>query len=403
MSSAADIRSLLSPSALGGSSSWSAAPGRTTVITFGGGLPDPETFPIDDLARAAETALREDQWALQYGGLYGYEELRGFLAERTRETDGVALDVEQIVLTSGSAHALSLACFAFLAPRDVVIVEAPTFAGSLRAIRSYGADLAVVPIDEQGLDVDNLEDLLERLAERERRPKLLYTIPNFHNPTGVTMSLRRREKLADLAARYRLLIAEDDAYGDLRYEGAPLPSLLSLDETGLVLKLGSFSKIAAAGLRLGWAAGDADAIAALTSVRHDMGTSAFIARTVYQFAKDGRLAKHVEGLIEHYRRKRDAMLDALDEHCAGYASWQRPEGGFFVWLTLPRGMTTRKLGAYAADEDIGFVPGSAFYNANGGERSLRLAFSHLPLEDIERGIAGLGRALRRCAEESPSR
>ncbi len=403
MSSAVDIRTLLSPSALGGSSSWSAAPGRTTAITFGGGLPDPETFPIDDLARAAETALREDQWALQYGGLYGYEDLRGLLAERTRETDGVALDIEQIVLTSGSAHALSLACFAFLAPRDVVIVEAPTFAGSLRAIRSYGADLAVVPIDEHGLDVDNLEELLERLLERERRPKLLYTIPNFHNPTGVTMPLRRREKLADLAARYRFLIAEDDAYGDLRYEGAPLPSLLSLDETGLVLKLGSFSKIAAAGLRLGWAAGDADAIAALTSVRHDMGTSAFIARTVYQFAKDRRLAKHVEGLIEHYRRKRDAMLDALDEHCAGYASWRRPEGGFFVWLTLPRGMTTRKLGAYAADEGVGFVPGSAFYNANGGERSLRLAFSHLPIEDVERGIAGLGRALRRCAEESPVR
>ena len=403
MSSAVDIRSLLSPSALGGSSSWSAAPGRTTAITFGGGLPDPETFPIDDLARAAETALREDQWALQYGGLYGYEELRGLLAERTRETDGVALDLEQIVLTSGSAHALSLACFAFLAPRDVVIVEAPTFAGSLRAIRSYGADLAVVPIDEDGLDVDNLEELLERLAERDRQPKLLYTIPNFHNPTGVTMSLRRREKLAGLAARYRFIVAEDDAYGDLRYEGASLPSLLSLDETGLVLKLGSFSKIAAAGLRLGWAAGDAEAVAALTSVRHDMGTSAFIARTVYHFAKGGRLATHVEGLIDHYRRKRDATLDALDEHCAGYASWRRPEGGFFVWLTLPRGMTTRKLGAYAADEDVGFVPGSAFYNANGGERSLRLAFSHLPLEDIERGIAGLGRALRRCAEEAPAR
>ena len=401
--SAADIRSLLSPSAQAGSSSWSAAPGRTTGIIFGGGLPDPETFPIDELARAAETALREDQWALQYGGVYGYEGLRGLLIEKIQDSDGVPLELEQIVLTSGSAQALSLACFAFLAPRDVVIVEAPTFAGSLRAIRSYGADLAVVPIDEHGLDVDNLEDLLERLTERERRPKLLYTIPNFHNPTGVTMSLRRRERLAALAARYRFVIVEDDAYGDLRYEGAPLPSLLSLDEAGLVVKMGSFSKIAAAGLRLGWAAGDAEAIAALTSVRHDMGTSAFIARTVYHFAKDGRLATHVEGLIEHYRRKRDAMLDALDEHCAGHASWRRPEGGFFVWLTLPHGVTARKLGAHAADEGVGFVAGGAFYDANGGERSLRLAFSHLPLGDIERGVAGLGRALRRCSEESRSR
>ena len=403
MSSAPDIRSLLSPSARAGSSSWSAAPGRTTAITFGGGLPDPDTFPIDDLARAAEIALREDQWALQYGGLYGYEGLRDLLIERIRASDGVALELEQVALTSGSAQALSLACFAFLAPRDIVIVEEPTFAGSLRAVRSYGADLAVVPIDEHGLDVDNLEELLKRLDERERRPKLLYTIPNFHNPTGVTMSLPRREKLVALAARYRFVIVEDDAYGDLRYDGAPLPSLLSLDEAGLVVKLGSFSKIAAAGLRLGWAAGDAEAIAALTSVRHDMGTSAFIARTVYHFAKDGRLAGHVKGLIGHYRRKRDAMLDALDEHCAGYASWQRPEGGFFVWLTLPRGVTTRKLGAYAADEGVGFVPGGAFYNANGGERSLRLAFSHLPLGDIERGVAGLGRALRRCVEESRSR
>ena len=401
--SAADIRSLLSPSAQAGSSSWSAAPGRTTGIIFGGGLPDPETFPIDELVRAAETALREDQWALQYGGVYGYEGLRGLLIEKIQDSDGVPLELEQIVLTSGSAQALSLACFAFLAPRDVVIVEAPTFAGSLRAIRSYGADLAVVPVDEHGLDVDNLEDLLERLAERERRPKLLYTIPNFHNPTGVTLSLRRRERLTALAARYRFVIVEDDAYGDLRYDGAPLPSLLSLDEAGLVVKMGSFSKIAAPGLRLGWAAGDAEAIAALTSVRHDMGTSAFIARTVYHFAKDGRLATHVEGLIEHYRRKRDAMLDALDEHCAGYASWRRPDGGFFVWLTLPRGVTARKLGAHAADEGVGFVAGGAFYDANGGERSLRLAFSHLPLDDIERGVAALGRALRRCAEESRSR
>ena len=168
--SAADIRSLLSPSAQAGTSSWSAAPGRTTGIIFGGGLPDPETFPIDELVRAAETALREDQWALQYGGVYGYEGLRGLLIEKVQDSDGVPLELEQIVLTSGSAQALSLACFAFLAPRDVVIVEAPTFAGSLRAIRSYGADLAVVPVDEHGLDVDNLEDLLERLAERERRP-----------------------------------------------------------------------------------------------------------------------------------------------------------------------------------------------------------------------------------------
>ncbi|MEE9285841.1 MAG: PLP-dependent aminotransferase family protein [Dehalococcoidia bacterium] len=390
-----DVRSLLTRAAGLGPSSWAAAPGRPMAISFGGGLPDPATFPIDDLVADVGTVLRRDgAAALQYGGLVGYDGLREYIADRTGRADGRAIDAGNVVLTTGSAHALSLACFAFVEPGDTVLIEAPTFAGSLRAIRSYGGRLVPVSVDEAGLSVDDLEEKLASLKAEGRRPKLLYTIPNFHNPAGVTLVEDRRRRLVQLAQEWHFLIAEDDAYGELRYDGDPLPSLFALDDSGLVLKLGSFSKVLAAGLRMGWAVGHPEVVGAMTSVRHDMGVSPLVARTIAEFATD-KLGPHIQRLIEHYRRKRDAMVAALGEHCAPWVRFTTPEGGFFLWLELAPEVDPDALAQAAADEDVGYVPGTSFYADGGGRRNLRLAFSFVPSDDIERGIAGLGRALAR--------
>lgn len=394
-----DIKSLLAPAAASGGSAWAAASGGPAAISFGGGLPDPETFPIEELRAAADQVLRQDgKAALQYGGLMGFEGLRQLLAERHQRADGRAISPEQVTLTSGSSHAISLACFAFAAPGDTVLVEAPTFAGSLRAIRSYGARIESAPVDGQGIVVEHLEKTLKRLHAAKRRPKLLYTIPDFHNPAGVTLGLERRKRLVELAQRWGFLVLEDAAYGDLRYDGEPLPSLFALDGSGAVLKLGSFSKIMAAGFRLGWAAGHPDAIAALNAVRHDMGVSAFGARTVAGYAAGGRLGRHIQRLRVHYRAKRDRMASALGEHCAPYVRYAVPEGGFFIWLELAQGVDPDRLARAAAEESVGYVPGTAFFANGEGRRNVRLAFSFAPLDDIDRGIEQLGRALARSAQ-----
>ena len=390
-----DIRSLMTGAAGAAPSSWAAAPGRQVAISFGGGLPDPATFPIEELIADVATVLRRDgDSALQYGGLVGYDGLRESIAERSRRADGRAVDGGNVVLTTGSAHALSLACFAFVSAGDTVLIEAPTFAGSLRAIRSYGGRLVTVSVDERGMSVDDLEEKLAALKAEGRRPKLLYTIPNFHNPAGVTMSLERRRRLVRLAQEWQFLIVEDDAYGDLRYDGEPLPSLFALDDSGLVLKLGSFSKILAAGLRMGWAIGDPEVVGALTSVRHDMGVSPMVARTIAEFSKV-RLEPHIQRLIAHYRGKRDRMVAALGERCAPWVRFTTPEGGFFLWLELAPEVDPDALAQATADEDVGYVPGTSFFADGDGRRNLRLAFSFVPSDDIERGIAGLGRALSR--------
>ncbi len=391
-----DLKALMTPAAQGGSS-WGAVQGRPVAISFGGGLPDPASLPIADLAAAADRVLRRDgAAALQYGGLYGFEGLRDLLAAKVRADDGREVQREQIVLTSGSAHAISLACFAFVNPGDTVLIEAPSFAGSIRAIRSYGARLVSVPVDAHGLVADALESTLRDLKAKGVRPKLLYTIPNFHNPAGVTLTMERRRRVVALAADAGTLVLEDDAYGDLRYDGEPIPSLLSLDQYGAVIKLGSFSKILAPGLRMGWAVGQQEAVAAMVSVRHDMGVSPFLARTIGEYVGAGKLGPHIQGLVSLYRRKRDLMLALLGEHCGGRLRWTVPEGGFFTWVELAEGIDPDRLLNAAGDEGISYVPGPAFFADAGGRRHLRLAFSYASEPQIEQGIAALGRALEKA-------
>lgn len=371
---------------------------RKPAISFGGGIPDPASFPLAELQAAAAEVLGEEGLdALEYGGPYGYDGLRELLAVQARAR-GEAVQKDQVLLTIGSSQALSITCFALLDPGDAVIIEAPSFAGSIRAIRSYGVELVALPLDEQGIDLSTLDRRLRELSGRGVRAKLLYTIANFHNPAGITMTASRRRGLLELAQRWGFLVVEDDAYGDLRYDGAPEPTLVSLDRTGSVMKMGTFSKTLAPGLRLGWALGSRDLIANLASARQDMGVSPVLARLVARYMDGGRLDAHVREVIPIYRAKRDAMLTSLSKHCARFATWTRPEGGFFVWLTLKDGVDPERLSTAAADEGVWYVGGQAFFTDGSGWDNVRLAFSQASLEDIEVGIAALGRALARAAD-----
>ncbi len=397
-----DFTKVLSESArLTGPLPWGPPAARPARISFGGGIPDPEHVPVAQLLRASQRALAHDGGsALTYGGLYGYERLRDILVDKVRSDDGVSLERDQVVITNGSSQAIALVCGAFVRRGDTVFVEAPTFAGSLRAFQSFGATIVAVPLDEQGMRLDVLERELARVQASGGTPKAVYTIANFNNPSGLSLSAERRKRLLKVAENAGVLVVEDDAYGDLRYEGVRPPSLLSIDAQGLAIKLGTFSKVVAAGLRIGWAVGHPDAIAAMTSVRHDMGVSPWLTRTLAEWLSSGNLGPHLEAMLTLYRGKRDAMLSALEEYCAPHLRWQRPEGGFFVWAEMSSGIDPDRFTRAAAEEGIGYVPGTAFFQDGRGRRHIRLAFSHVHGRDIDPGVAALGRALESAGRSS---
>jgi len=378
-----------------------AVPPPVPPIALTGGVPDPETLPFDDLAEAARTVLeREGRLALQYGGPQGFLGLREWLAERVGRTDGLSLGAENITITNGSAGALANVCETFLDPGDVVIAEAPSYPGAMRAIRGQQARLETVPVDGEGLLPDALAETLEALSKGSARPKLLYTIPNFHNPTGATLSLERRRAVLEIARRHRLLIVEDDAYGEIRFGGERVPSFFALSNGDGVLRVGTFSKTLSTGLRVGWVAAAQEATDFLVRMRFDMGTSPWIHRLVAEYVSRGLLDRHVPQVVEVYRRKRDAMASALAEHCAPYVRWQLPSGGFFLWLELERRVQPEALREAAVEEGVAYVSGDAFFVARTGSRFIRLAYSFVAEQEIEEAIRRLGRALRRAETAS---
>jgi 2-aminoadipate transaminase len=277
---------------------------------------------------------------------------------------------------------------------DTVLVEGPTFMGAVRHFSEAGARLVTVPTDGQGMDVDALEEILRQLRKDGVRPKFLYTIPTFHNPTGTTMPLARRQRLVELGATYGVAVVEDDAYGDLRFEGQPLPNLAALDQEGWVIRVGTFSKILAPGLRMGWAYARPEVINRLGHFKVEGSSGPFQTRVVAKYCEDGRLDAHIQQLIALYRGKRDVMLDAIRQEFPPEVAVVRPEGGFFVWCTLPAGMSAIALAKKAAEHKVSFVPGTGFYANGQGDDAIRLAFSLQPEEKIVEGIARIGKAMR---------
>lgn len=370
-----------------------------SVISFAGGFPSPDTFPVEALAHEIGAVLREDaRTALQYGPTEGLYLLRAWIAERLRG-QGIAAAPEEVLITHGSQQGLDLLAKIFIDPGDLVVVESPTYVSGIGAMAAYEAQIHGIPVDEEGLRTDLLEAFLR---ERRRRglpgPKLLYTIPNFQNPSGVTLSLERRRHLVRLAGEFDFFICEDDPYGELRLEGEPLPPLKALDEEGRVFYLGSFSKIFLPGLRLGWIAAPQPVIGKLTVARQatDLCQNTFGQKLVLQCAAEGLIDGRLDELRQVYRVRRDAMLSALQRHFPEEAQWTRPKGGFFVWASLPDGIDTKALlPAAIAEERVAYVAGTAFYADGRQSSAMRLAYSQVSPEQIEEGIARLGRFFRR--------
>src|SRR6266702_1378579 len=328
------------------------------VISLAGGLPAPELFPVDEYRRAFEWVLETDgAQALQYGPSEGYRPLRALLAERLTGF-GMGCTADDILVTNGSQQALDLIGKIFLNPGDTVLVEKPTYMGALQAFNQYEATYAVVPMDEAGMCVDDVERILTR-----QRIKFMYALPNFQNPTGRTMSLERRQRLVELAAHFGVPIVEDDPYGELRYEGQALPTLKALDRQDSVKYLGTFSKILAPGFRLGWilASPQVQEILLHGKQPSDLHTGMAQQMATHHVARDGFVDEHVKHIKDFYRERRDVMLRAIEEHFPPDAHYTRPAGGLFVWAELPRHIDTRELLVDAIMNKVAFVPGQGFH------------------------------------------
>jgi 2-aminoadipate transaminase len=368
-----------------------------------GGIPDPPSLPIDDLIACNETVLRrEGEFALQYGGPQGFDGLRAWLADDVNRREGLRLGPENFVLTTGSSGALENLCEALLDPGDVAIIERPTYPGSTRLIMSCLAQIEGVRVDDDGLDCDELESVIARVKAEGKRPKLLYTIANFQNPAASTMSLERRLRAIEICRRENVLIAQDNAYGALTFGGegtegstGRMPSLFALSGGDGAVLLGTFSKTLATGLRVGWLMASQQIIDAVTRVRFDMGVSPWASRVLNEYCRSGRYDAHVPKVIEIYRRKRDAMLAALDERCASHARWSAPQGGFFLWLELAEGVSPSRLFDAAWEEGVGYVGGKSFFDNGGGANYIRLCYSNVAEAEIPVAIQRLGRAMER--------
>jgi 2-aminoadipate transaminase len=380
---------------------------RPGVISFAGGLPAPEVFPVERFKQACHKVLTEQAApALQYGATEGYEPLRELIATNMSRY-GIKAKVENVLITSGSQQALDLIGKLFINAGDRVLVEAPTYLGALQAFNIYGAEYESVPIDENGLRTDLMEEPLRS------GPKFMYVLPNFQNPAGTTLSEVRRHELVLLADRFGIPIVEDDPYGQLRYEGEHLPPLVVLDRENLrrdngysignVIYLSTFSKTLAPGLRLGWIVAPPEVIRKLVQLKQgtDLHTSTFTQFVAYEVARDGFLDQHVKLIRKIYRERRDVMLQALQEFFPPAVTWTYPHGGLFLWVTLPEGLDIKAILKSALEQNVAFVPGDSFYandgpNHDGGEgsRHMRLNFSNAAPEQIREGIRRLAAAVK---------
>ena len=379
---------------------------RPEVISFAGGLPAAELFPIERFKQACHNVLsNHGAEALQYGPTEGYKPLREMIANNLQRY-GILATADNVLLTSGSQQALDLIAKLLINRGDRILVEAPTYLGALQAFNVFGAEYVTVPIDHDGLRTECLEDALRS------GPKFMYILPNFQNPGGTTMSLERRIELVSLANKYGVPIIEDDPYGQLRYEGEHLPPLVMLDrehharddhyQLGNVIYLSTFSKTLAPGIRLGWIVAPPDVISKLVQLKQgaDLHTSTFNQMITYEVAKDGFIDQHVRTIRKVYGERRDVMLASLKEFFPEEVTWTHPAGGLFLWVTLPEGMDCHQLFKVAVKNDVAFVPGDCFFTGEDeGKRNLRLNFSYTNPEQIREGIRRLSVAIKAQMKE----
>ena len=373
---------------------------KSEVISFAGGLPAPKVFPVKEFQEATQRALAEHpEIALQYGTTEGYLPLREMIAERS-EGFGLKVGAANISITSGSQQALDLVGRLFINQGDYVIVETPSYLGAFKAWDSLGVNYIPVKMDDEGMITSELEDALRKGA------KFIYVLPNFQNPSGVTLSLQRRKELVVLADKYGVPIIEDDPYGQVRFEGEHLPPIIAIDaeyrgqkgETydGNVIYLSTFSKLLAPGLRIAWATGAESVIRKLVQLKQgmDLHTSSFNQLAVYEIGKNGFIDEHVKTIIATYKERRDAMLEAMEELFPPEVKWTHPEGGMFLFITLPEGLDAMELFERAVENNVAYVPGSVFHPMGDGKNTMRMNFSYPEPEVIREGIARLGKLLK---------
>jgi DNA-binding transcriptional MocR family regulator len=361
-----------------------AVASRPEVISLAGGMPYVQALPTEDVLAVVEKVIRErGALALQYGGGLGQVTLREQLAGLMAEEGIVGADPEQICVTVGGTQALDILGKIFLDAGDEIVVEAPTYVGTLSAFSAYEPRILTVGLDDEGMKVDELESLLVGGA----RPKFVYTIPNFQNPGGVTLSLERRHRLIALCRQAGVPIVEDNPYGMLRFEGEPLPTLKSLDPEN-VIYVGSLSKVFAAGIRLGWAYAESGVLQRFLPAKEaaDLCTSNLTQLIAEEWFASDRWRPNLATLVGTYRSRRDACLKALDESFPEGTSWTHPSGGFYVWVTVPDHFDTRRMLAAAVERRVAYVPGTAFYPDDRGTNQMRLAFCYPPEDAIEEGV-----------------
>jgi 2-aminoadipate transaminase len=370
------------------------------IISFGGGLPAPEVFPLKEFQEACNTVLEQyGGQALQYSTTEGHLPLREMIARHTSRYS-VEITPDNILITSGSQQALDFIGRLFINRGDFIVVESPTYLGALQAWNAYGAQYVSVPSDENGMIVDELEKAL-RVG-----PKFIYILPNFQNPSGSTLSLERRHKLVELADKYGVPIVEDDPYGQLRYEGEHLPSVVQLDSlmrgpnggtyTGNVIYMSTFSKLLAPGIRLAWIIAPPEVIRKLVMTKQaaDLHSATFNQYVAYEVGKGGFLDEHVKVIRSIYKERRDVMMDTMAEVFPPEARWTHPKGGMFLWGILPEDMDAAEVLKVAIEKKVAFVPGVAFHPNGGGNNTMRLNFSFSKPEDIREGVTRLGLTLK---------
>lgn len=370
---------------------------KPEIISFAGGLPAPELFPVEEFKKVSLEVLEEQgTTALQYGPTEGYEPLRVQITKRMEKV-GVECKPEDILITSGSQQGLDFAGKIFLNPGDIVLCESPSYLGAINAFRAYEPEFISVPTDENGMIMEELEDILKN----NDRVRFIYVIPDFQNPSGRTWSIERRKRLIELANEYNVAIIEDNPYGELRFEGEYYPAVKHYDTEGRVIFLGTFSKIFCPGLRLGWVCAEREVLNKFILAKQgaDLQSSTISQMQVAKFLEEYDIDAHIEKLKKVYKKRRDLMINTMKEEFPEEIKFTNPEGGLFTWVVLPEYMNARDLAVKAIEKNVAFVPGGSFFPNGGNENTLRLNYSNMEDEKIVIGIKRLAEAIKSMMKE----
>lgn len=370
------------------------------IISFAGGLPSPETFPVEEIAELSkEVILSQGKWALQYGPTEGDPRLKDEII-KILEKDNVKVERGNILITSASQQGLDLVGRVFINRHNPVILSRPSYVGAIGAFKSYSAHFVGVDLDDEGMQIDGVQEQLKQMRLVADLPKFIYVVPDFQNPAGVTLSLERRKRLLELAREYQVLVVEDTPYRQLRYVGDHLPSLYQLDEgEGYVISLHTFSKILFPGLRLGWVIANEKIIEKFIIAKQamDLCTPPFTQAVAYEYCRRGRLDAHIKDNVALYKKKRELMLKALDDYMPKHPeiSWTKPEGGLFLWVNVPSSIDVDELFYEALEEKVAYVVGTGFYTDSGGKHAFRVNFSYPTEDEINAGVQRLAKVINK--------